>query len=136
MSERIILDTNIWVSYFIGGKFDEIALTILNNNLTVFSCIELEKEVNNVLNRKKFKTLLHLEIDRYLSFLYDLTQSVQIERTFKGCPDEHDDFLFDLAIQTKSNFLVTGDKRLIAFDTSPITIISLKAFKEAYPATR
>lgn len=135
MPERIILDTNIWVSYFIGGKFDEIALTILNNNLTVFSCIELEKEVNDVLSRAKFRKLLHLEIDRYLSFLGDLTQSVQIEKTFKGCPDKNDDFLFDLAIQTKSDFLVTGDKRLIAFDTSPVTIISLSAFKETYPFT-
>lgn len=133
MSARIILDTNIWVSYFIGRKFDEIALTILNNNLTVFSCVELEREVSEVLGRAKFKKLLNLETDRYVSFLISLTQSVQIERTFKGCPDEKDDFLFDLAIKTKSDYLVTGDKRLLEFDASPIEVLSLKAFKEFYP---
>ncbi len=132
MPARIILDTNIWVSYFIGRKFDEIALTILNHNLNVFSCMELENEVSDVLGRTKFKKLLHLELDRYVDFLKGLTQPIQIERNFKGCPDEKDDFLFDLAIKTKSEFLVTGDKRLIEFDTGPVEVISLKAFKELY----
>lgn len=68
MSVRIILDTNIWVSYFIGRNFDEVALTILNNNLTVFSCSELEDEVVDVLGRAKFKKLIRLDIERYLLF--------------------------------------------------------------------
>ncbi len=133
MSERIIHDTNIWVSYFIGRNTDEIALTILNHNLTVFSCIELEAEVVDVLSRAKFKKLIRLETDRYLFFLRSLTQSVQINKRFKGCPDDKDDFLFDLGIQTNSAFLVTGDKRLLTFDLSPIAVMSLKAFKETYP---
>lgn len=133
MSERIILDTNIWVSYFIGRNTDEIALTILNHNLTVFSCIELEAEVVDVLSRAKFKKLIRLETDRYLFFLRSLTQSVQINKRVKGCPDDKDDFLFDLGIQTNSAFLVTGDKRLLTFDLSPIAVMPLKAFKETYP---
>jgi|SRR5690606_13958121 len=133
MPRKIILDTNIWVSYFIGRNFDEIALTILNNKLTIFSCAELEEELANVLSRAKFKKLLHLETDRYLSFLRNLTQFVQINKNFKGCPDEKDNFLFDLGIQTSSDFLITGDKRLLTFDQSPLTVLSLKTFKETYP---
>ena len=133
MSRRIILDTNIWVSYFIGRNADEIALTILNHNLKVFSCIELEAEVVDVLSRAKFKKLIRLETDRYLFFLRSLTQSVQINKRFKGCPDDKDDFLFDWGIQTNSDFLITGDKRLLAFDQSPLKVMSLKTFKETCP---
>jgi len=56
------------VSYFIGRNSDEVALTILNNNLTVFSCSELEDEVVDVLGRAKFKKLIRLDIERYLLF--------------------------------------------------------------------
>ena len=129
----IILDTNIWVSYFIGRSFDQIALTVLNNHLTVYSCIELEEELENVLNRKKIKKLLHLDTARYLTFVYNITQTVQIDRVFKGCPDKKDDFLFDLAIQTQAEFLVTGDKRLLTFNESPVKLMSLSTFKETYP---
>ena len=133
MITRIILDTNIWVSYFIGRNFDQIAPTILNNNLTVYSCIELEEELENVLNRKKIKKLLQLNTGRYLAFVRNLTQPVQINRVFRGCPDDKDNYLFDLAIQSNSEFLVTGDKRLLAFNESPVKMMPLSTFKETYP---
>ncbi len=52
---------------------------------------------------------------------------------FKGCPDDKDNFLFDLGVQTNSDVLVTGDKRLLTFSQSPLTVMSLKTFKETYP---
>ena len=78
-------------------------------------------------------TRIILDTDRYLTFLRNITRTVQIDRLFKGCPDEKDDFLFDLATQTEAAFLVTGDKRLLTFDESPIKMMSLSTFKETYP---
>ncbi|SEJ50951.1 hypothetical protein SAMN05192553_104375 [Cyclobacterium xiamenense] len=62
---RIILDTNIWVSYIIGRKLDEITKLILDHNLIVFSCNELEEELEEVLSRDKFTKVLHFKPDFY-----------------------------------------------------------------------
>jgi len=132
MSQRIILDTNIWISYFISRKFDEIARLILDNELNIFSCEELEAEVGDVLGRAKFKKLIQYDPIRYVDFLKNLTISIKIQRHFKGCPDAKDDFLFDLAIQAPAKYLVTGDKKLIGFKVQHLDILSFKEFKDMY----
>lgn len=42
---RIVFDTNIWVSYFISKRFEELAKLILDKNITVFSTTELVEEL-------------------------------------------------------------------------------------------
>jgi len=127
---RVVLDTNIWVSYIIGGQLDEIAHLILDNNIQVYSCRELEEELKDVLKRDKFKSLLQFEPGVYVDFIRNLTLPVSINRIFNECPDEKDNYLFDLAIQSESAYLITGDKLLLRLNIKKLQIISLKAFKE------
>jgi len=127
---RVVLDTNIWVSYIIGGQLDEIAHLILDNNIQVYSCRELEEELKDVLKRDKFKSLLQFEPGVYVDFIRNLTLPVSINRIFNECPDEKDNYLFDLAIQSESAYLITRDKLLLRLNIKKLQIISLKAFKE------
>ncbi len=53
--------------------------------------------------------------------------------TFTKSPDPKDNFLFDLALQTGSEVIVTQEKALLSFANCPIPIKSLKWFKETYP---
>lgn len=49
-------------------------------------------------------------------------------KQFIGSPDIDDDYLFDLAQQSKTKYLVTGDKKLLAFKTDFVQTISLAEF--------
>ncbi|WP_162344331.1 putative toxin-antitoxin system toxin component, PIN family [Cyclobacterium salsum] len=129
---RIILDTNIWVSYIIGRKLDEITKLILDHNLIVFSCNELEEELEEVLSRDKFTKVLHFKPDFYLNFIRNLTTIISISTNFQGCPDKQDNFLFDLAIQSQSDFLVTGDKLLLDLKVDNLKVVSFKQFRELF----
>lgn len=129
---KIILDTNIWVSYVIGRKLDEIAKIILDRNLTVFFCNELEEELEDVLAREKFLKLLEYTPDVYLAFIRNLTVSMPILCEFKDCPDKKDNFLFDLAIQSHAEFLVTGDKLLLEIKVENLKVISFKQFRQLF----
>jgi len=55
-----------------------------------------------------------------------------INLDFSSSPDVKDNFLFDLAKQTNSKILVTGDKKLLHFNNEIVTVISFKEFLEKY----
>lgn len=132
MKKRIIIDTNIWISYFLNQQFEDIAELILENDLIVFSSIDLIEELRNVLGRSKFKKQITLPIERYINFHKELVNIVNVKKIFLESPDPKDNFLFDLAIQTKSQILITGDKKLLAFKTKNIDIISLTDFRKQW----
>ena len=53
--EVYILDTNIWISYLLSGKYHHLIELILRNNLEIVTCKGLIIELEQVLQRKKFK---------------------------------------------------------------------------------
>ncbi|MEX2565880.1 MAG: putative toxin-antitoxin system toxin component, PIN family [Cyclobacteriaceae bacterium] len=129
---KIILDTNIWISYIIGRKLDEIAKLILAQDLIVYSCKELEEELKEVLSRDKFRKLLQYDPGIYLNYIQNLTISIPVYSHFEGCPDKKDNFLFDLAIQSKSDFIVTGDKLLLTIKVDKVDVVSFTHFRSLF----
>lgn len=130
--EKIILDTNIWVSYFFNAKLHDLAKIILNNDLKVQTSTSLINELQGVLSRKKISKRLNLPLEIYMDFHREYTTQVSITEVFSGCPDPKDDYLFDLALQSETKILVTGDKKLLGFKTENISVISLTGFLERY----
>jgi len=54
------------------------------------------------------------------------------QAVFDQCPDPKDNYLFDLAYQSHSDFLVSGDKKVLAVPVrQPLKVLSLFAFKIA-----
>ncbi len=53
---KSILDTNIWVSYIIKSKFEELVKLIIDNDLEIYTSQELIAELYEVLNRPKLKS--------------------------------------------------------------------------------
>ena len=74
-----------------------------------------------------------LDIKDILNSISKYCIEFQIIDTFTQGPDPKDNFLFDLAIQTNSEILVTQEKVLLNFENSPVKIHDLKWFKETYP---
>jgi len=59
-----------------------------------------------------------------------LTQFVDIELVFADSPDPKDNYLFDLALQHEADYLITGDKKLLAMESvDDVRIIFLRTFE-------
>lgn len=128
--EKIVLDTNIWVSYFIKARFDDLVNLIVDNELIVLTSVELIIELREVLGRKKFAKYLSLPVERYVDFHRELVEEVRVRPLYTASPDPKDNFLFDLVLQKQAGHLVTGDKKLLALkQVKNVDIISLTAFK-------
>jgi len=58
---KVVLDSNIWISYIIGRKLQDLVSVIQNNELQVFTCSTIINEIKDVLNRPKFRKYISVE---------------------------------------------------------------------------
>jgi putative PIN family toxin of toxin-antitoxin system len=129
-----VLDANIWISIFLKKEFALIDRIVFDEKINIYRSAELTKELENVLSRKKFvKYFDFAAIEEYLSFYKDYTKYFEIERIFTDCSDAKDNYLFDLAYQTQSKYLVSGDKIVLATKVKPsLKLITLTEFKQMF----
>jgi len=130
MENRTVFDTNIWVSYMITAKYDELE-SMLTNNVNFLRSVPSLAELQEVLSRKKFQKY-NVDIDKTIAFYINLTEFCETKPLFKDCSDPKDNFLFDLALQGKADFLVSGDKKVLETKVKSdiLTLATLATFKE------
>ncbi len=92
---------------------------------------ELIEEFIAVSSRPKFaKYFTNKDIENLLSVFYYIGTVINVTSNIKLCRDSKDDFLLNLAIDSKANYLVTGDKDLLEIGkikrTKILTINELK----------
>ena len=54
---KAVIDTNIWISYLLGNLLDEIDELIISKKLKIIVSEEILKELSEVLQRPKFKSI-------------------------------------------------------------------------------
>ena len=65
---KIIIDTNIWISFFISKSFNKLREILLNNSIEIIFSVELSEEIKSVINREKFKKEINKEnVDEILN---------------------------------------------------------------------
>lgn len=124
---RVVIDTNVLVSFFLrrGSAPWRVVRDVLECGELLISDDTIA-ELEEVLRRPKF--------DRYVSralreeFLITLPQfatRVAITERIKACRDPQDDKFLEAAINGQADFLVTGDRALLAMRTfRSVAIIS------------
>jgi len=130
MENRTVFDTNIWISYMITAKYDELESMLAKNVHFLRSTPSLE-ELKEVLTRKKFQKY-NVDIDKTIAFYINLTEFCETESFFSDCSDPKDNFLFDLSIQGNAKYLVSGDKKVLEtpHNSEILTLLTLTSFKE------
>ena len=123
-----ILDANIWVSIILNGNISILVEKVKGKRIELFSCKNLFTELEDVLNRPKIKKRLELTVEEYLLLFEIITSHKEIVLRNKICTDPKDDYLFDLLESTDSDFLVTGDKGVLALKNDFQQIISFNQF--------
>lgn len=113
--ERIILDTNIFISFLISNKLyllDQI-LEPKNNVILVFSD-ELYEEFISVALRPKFnKYFSGNDLQLISEYIIENSYFCNVQSLVNICRDYKDNFLLSLAIDSQADYLITGDSDLL-----------------------
>ena len=133
MKNKTVFDVNIWISYFLTGKSEEIIDMVDNNDVLFYRSAQLMSELQEVINRPKFAKYFPNGTTEYVLFVELLAQHFSTRAIFNQCSDPKDNYLFDLAYQSYSDYLVSGDKKVLAVPVAghSLKLLSLSAFKTA-----
>ncbi len=111
---RIIIDTNLWISFLITkdfAKLDEILFS--RHGILVFSQ-ELLDEFLEVARRPKFRRFFSsADIEELLETIEEYAEIVKIHSKIEICRDLKDNFLLSLSVDGNADYLLTGDKDLL-----------------------
>jgi len=129
---KVILDTNIWISYLISHRFNFIDKLIAENRIVLVLSDELLEEFIEVARRPKLQKyfsdedlLALLELLAWNGTLINPGSRVNL------CRDAKDDFLLNLALDAKADYLVTGDNDLLDLNAiGTCKIIPLNQFSQ------
>ena len=116
-SKKVILDTNLWISFLISKKFNSIDNLIDGKKLTLIFSDELISEFVEVVNRPKFeKYFSKNDIKKILDYFDQYGKLIRVKSDIKICRDEKDNFLLNLSIDSKADYLITGDDDLLVLE--------------------
>ncbi len=132
--ERIIVDTNIFISFLINRDYSKLDKIIIENKATLLLSNELIDELITVLSRPKFKKYISKEdLNTLMLFFNEYGELVNVTSKVKLSRDANDDFLLALAKDGKATFLITGDKDLLVLKkTNQTKIVSISDFLKRY----
>jgi putative PIN family toxin of toxin-antitoxin system len=126
-TNKVIIDTNLWISFLIGKILHPLLQDILDEQLIIVTCKEQLKELLSTVEKPKLKKYFHPEqIASFFSFLNEYAIFVPVTSTVTLCRDAKDNFLLALAKDARADYLITGDKDLLVIkkfeETAIVTI--------------
>ena len=113
MKPRIVFDTNIYISAFLYGGKPRSALDLARSGLVqLLISMPLKLELQRVL-RDKFSFTPH-QLHTNTNPLWEHAEWIAPRRRLTLCPDEPDNRVLEYAIEGMADFVVTGDRHLLA----------------------
>jgi putative PIN family toxin of toxin-antitoxin system len=113
-SKKVILDTNLWISFLISKRQDEIDDLIYDEQIKLIFSKESVEEFLSIAKRPKFQKYFTDESIHELLRLFDkYGKLIDVAVDIKKCRDNKDNFLLNLAVEGKADYLVTGDTDLL-----------------------
>ena len=111
---RLILDTNLWISFLISSNYEKLDELLFNEKCKLLFSQELLEEFVTVAKRPKLKKYISRdELEDLLETIDEVAEIVNVTSEISQCRDPKDNFLLSLAIDGKADFLLTGDKDLL-----------------------
>jgi putative PIN family toxin of toxin-antitoxin system len=126
---RIVIDTNIWISFLISGKeFSRLDKLIQADRIKLIFSDELLLEFLEVVERPKFrKYFSSADIQILFENIQNQADFITVKRKVNICRDKKDNFLLALSEVGDVDFLITGDQDLLVlkkFKKTKIVTIS------------
>ena len=128
--QKIILDTNLWISFLISNKLTIIEKLVETKNIKILYSENLINELIYVVKRPKFKKYFSEEsVSLLLDYFKEECVFISVFSNLKVCRDEKDNFLLNLSIDGNADYLITGDSDLLVLNQIENTkIITINDF--------
>lgn len=128
-NERIIIDTNLWISYLLTKEFSRVDQIFKRKKpLALLFSVELLDEFIAVSQRPRLRRYFSIEDTEILIREIQLrAEFITVTSTVNVCRDPKDNFLLALAKDGSATHLITGDKDLLVlkkFEQTRILTIS------------
>lgn len=121
---RLILDTNLWISFLISSKYERLDELLFNQEWLLLFSQELLEEFVAVAKRPKLRKYISRdELEDLLETIDEVAEFVNVTSNISECRDPKDNFLLSLAVDGKADYLLTGDKDLLVLKKIGVTEI-------------
>lgn len=111
---KLILDTNLWISFLISKNYTQLDNILFVKNAKLIFSQELLEEFLDVVKRPKFRRFFSTENTKeLLETIQDHAEFVYVKSEVEICRDRKDNFLLSLAKDSKADYLITGAKDLL-----------------------
>jgi putative PIN family toxin of toxin-antitoxin system len=111
---KLIIDTNLWVSFIISNKQSLLDPFLFNEVARLLFSTELITEIQETIKKPRLKKFFETNaLDEMLSTFEPFIDLIQVESIVTVCRDPKDNFLLALAKDGKADYLLTGDKDLL-----------------------
>jgi uncharacterized protein len=112
--DRIILDTNIWISFLLTKNYSKLDIILNEKQAILLFSKELVEEFLEVSNRPKLRRFFTAkDIDSILLNINDYAEYIVVTSVVSICRDAKDNFLLALAKDGNATHLITGDKDIL-----------------------
>jgi putative PIN family toxin of toxin-antitoxin system len=113
-SKKIILDTNLWISFLISRRYNQLDNLLDSGKIVLIFSHESIEEFITVANRPKFKKYFSdLDLNELIRQFDKYGKLVKVKTRLSLCRDIKDNFLLNLAVDSNANYLITGDLDLL-----------------------
>jgi putative PIN family toxin of toxin-antitoxin system len=133
---RVVIDTNIFISFLIGKRLKELKNHIVGFKVKLIICDQVINEIRIVTQRPKLKKYFpKKDIEDLIDLVQTIGDRYEIADELDICRDPKDNFLLELARAGKADYLVTGDSDLLLIHKfKNTTIITYKDFEQIMKA--
>lgn len=131
---KVILDTNLWISFLIGHQTNLVRRMLTDLRFDVYVCGHLIEEIRNVASRDKIRRRVAAsDVEDLLAIINAFCQFAIIETKVSptAVRDPKDLYLLSLADTIGADYIISGDADLTDLGQHNQTkIIKLADFKE------
>ncbi|MFZ4771216.1 MAG: putative toxin-antitoxin system toxin component, PIN family [Ferruginibacter sp.] len=129
---KVIFDTNVWISFLIGKRLSFIKNYISSGQITIVTTEQLLNEIKEVTGREHLRKYFPKDsVTALIELLELIAENVEIKPIHFVNRDPKDNFLLDLIDFSKADYLVTGDKDLLAHNPfKSATILTAASFEK------
>jgi putative PIN family toxin of toxin-antitoxin system len=112
--DRVVIDTNIFISFLISGSFPKIDKLLQTHKIKLLFSNELLNEFLGVVARPKIKKYFpEKDLIKLLENIQNYADFIDVRTSVNICRDTKDNFLLALCADGKADYLITGDEDLL-----------------------
>ena len=115
--KRVIIDTNLWISFLITNNLNILSELFLFERFQIIFSDELFNEFLDVARRPKFKKYFdEKSVQLLIENISEKLEFIEVASAISICRDLKDNFILALSIDGNADYIVTGDKDLLSLN--------------------